>query len=169
MAKKYIENTGREVMFVGGCMIQPGEGRDIDEMFLPPEHRTPPPADEPPPAASQDELLEQLRAQSIAAIKPELSALKQEALDRLAELEGAQATPRTTLLGLIDAERLRRSNEALEAEQEAHRIAALGTAEQRVKDAEALLAAATPETRAAADAELTEARAALAALQGPDA
>lgn len=169
MAKKFIENTGTATIFVGGTMIAPGEGRDIDEMFLPPEQRTPLVAEEAAPAPSQDELLEQLRAKAIAAITPELQTLKNEALERLAELEGAQPKPRSTLLSQIEAERLRRANETLEAEQEAHRLAALGLAEQRVKTAEAVLSAATDDTRAAADAELAEARAALAALQTPDA
>ena len=166
MAKKFIENTGTATIFVGGTMIAPGEGRDIDEMFLPPEQRTPLATEEVPPALSQDELLEQLRAKAISAITPELQGLKNEALERLAELEGAQQKPRSTLLSQIEAERMRRANEALEAEQEAHRLAALGLAEQRVKTSEAVLATATDENRAAAEADLAEARAGLAALLG---
>lgn len=170
MAKKFIENTTAATMFVGGCMIPPGEGRDIEEMYLPPEQRSAAPAgDVAPPPLSQDELLEQLRAKAISAILPELAHLTNEALERLAELEGEQQRPRSTLIGQIEAERLRRANEALETERAAHRAAALATAEQRVRTAETAVAVADDATRADAQAALTEAQAALQALQAGEA
>ena len=46
MPTKYIENTTANNLFVGGKMIPPGEGRDIDTSLLPPEHRDAAPADE---------------------------------------------------------------------------------------------------------------------------
>ena len=48
MPTKYIENTTRESIFVGGKLIAPGDGRDIDISLLPPEHHDAPVAELPP-------------------------------------------------------------------------------------------------------------------------
>ena len=39
MPTKHIENTTNAPIYVGGKMIQPGTGRDIDVALLPPEYQ----------------------------------------------------------------------------------------------------------------------------------
>ena len=39
MAKRYVHNPTDQVMFIGGTMVAPGEGREVDEQFLPPDGR----------------------------------------------------------------------------------------------------------------------------------
>jgi len=166
MGTKYIENTGKNAVYIGGKLIPPGEGRDIPLAYLPPEYHdvvAAPGADLPP---SLDELLAELLAKGVAKIVPDLPGLKLEALDRMAELEGESATPRKTLQTAIDAERLRRANATLEDE-------AAANAKRLLEEAEAHLAAAIDSLDHESDvakhpdleAAVTEARARVAALQ----
>jgi hypothetical protein len=137
MPTKYIENTGASPIFVGGKLIPPNDGRDIDVALLPPEHR-----DAPAPAGAQDapslaDLVAQLQAKTVKVIAAELPQLTHEALDLLAEAESATGKPRAGVLAAIEAERLRRANERLQAENNAQDDAAYAeqlanlTAEQR--------------------------------------
>lgn len=119
MPTKHIENTTSSPIFVGGKMIPPGTGRDIDVAFLPPEHQDGPraaPADEPP---SLHELVAALHAKSVKDITAELPSLSQEALDMLREAEQGAPKPRTSLVAAIEAERIRRANAQLEADADA--------------------------------------------------
>lgn len=115
MATKHIHNPGPNVMFVGGKMIQPGDGRDIDEIYLPPELRDPP-AEEVKPEPSLDELLAEELKKSVAKLVLLLPEWKLEVLDRLVELEGSAAAPRKSLLTAIDAERLRRASAQIDGQ-----------------------------------------------------
>jgi hypothetical protein len=115
MPTKHIENTTASPIFVGGKLIPPGTGRDIDVAFLPPEHRDGAPAtsaDEPP---SLHALVEALHAKSVKDITAELPSLTQEALDMLREAEQGSAKPRSSLLSAIEAERIRRAAEQMNA------------------------------------------------------
>lgn len=113
MGLKHISNDTPNVMFVGGKMIPPGEGRDIDERDLPPEHREPAPEPEEADGPSVDEQLEAILHQSVKDITGLLDSMTNEALDRLAELERAREHPRKTLLEALADEALRRANDAL--------------------------------------------------------
>lgn len=135
MPTKHIENTTSAPIFVGGKMIPPGTGRDIDVALLPPEHHAAPDAPEADQPPSLHEQVAQLREQSVKEIAAELPGLKQEALDMLLEAEQGAAKPRTSLVAAIEAERLARANARFEAEAEAAN--------------EAQLAALSPEQRAA--------------------
>jgi hypothetical protein len=111
MGTKYIENLGSETIFVGGKMIPPGEGREIDELLLPPEHRdAPAPQVDTPP--SLDELLGKELDKSVKDLEATLGGLTQEALDRMGELE-AEGKQRKTLLEAIAAEKVKRADAAL--------------------------------------------------------
>lgn len=173
MPTKHIENTTNAPIYVGGKMIQPGTGRDIDVALLPPEFQEQTAAAAPTEPTLAD-LIEALRARSVKDILAEAPTLTQEALGLLLESERAQAKPRTSLIAGLDAEMLARANAKLDAEEEAlylnqlldltpEQLAAIGekisaltpeqlrslTAEQRARIKPELLAALSPEQLAA--------------------
>ncbi len=173
MPTKHIENTTNAPIYVGGKMIQPGTGRDIDVALLPPEFQDQTAAAAPAEPTLAD-LIEALRAKSVKDILAEVPGLTQEALGLLLEAERAQAKPRTSLVAGIDAEMLGRADAKLKAEEEAlylnqlldltpdqlaainEKISALTpaqlgslTAEQRARMKPELLAALSPEQLAA--------------------
>ena len=117
MAKRYISNDTAAVMFIGGVMIQPGEGRDVDETFLPPELLQP--ADEAEAKAPEltdaekaDANLRDVLKGSISKIKPLLPDFSPETLARLLELEQADGTPRQGLVQAITELQLQRAQAA---------------------------------------------------------
>jgi hypothetical protein len=113
MPKRYMTNDTASPIFVGGVMILPGTGREVDEAFLPPEG-----PDDGEPADSEGgdpdaqrlkaNLLE-LLAQSVGKIEQTLPDASDETLAALELLEAAAATPRKTLLAAIAAEKLNRA------------------------------------------------------------
>lgn len=115
MAKRYLFNDTPSLMFVGGIMIPPQDGREIDEAFLPPELTQQPdaPAEE-VPATDPDAALRDLLAQPLKDVLPELASFSNATLDRLAELEGQDATPRKTLLAAIGELKLERAKRSTE-------------------------------------------------------
>lgn len=115
MAKKYIENTTGQVMYVGGKMIPPGEGREIDEAQLPAEHRDAPAAlvEEPVLDGLTDADLLELLEGNVDQVTSALDGLDAEALIRLAALEAERSHPRVTIERAIEAERLKRADAAL--------------------------------------------------------
>ena len=104
---------------VGEKLIPPGSGRDIDEALLPPERRGAPEQDGAPAEPTLAELVAELHGRSVKDIAAERPNLKQEALDMLREAENASTKPRTSLLAALDAERLRRADEQLQADADA--------------------------------------------------
>ena len=173
MPTKHIENTTGAPIYVGGKMIQPGTGRDIDVALLPPEFQEQTAAAAPAEPTLAD-LIEALRAKSVKDILAEVPGLTQEALGLLLEAERAQAKPRTSLVAGIDAEMLGRADAKLKADEDAlylnqlldltpDQLAAIGekisaltpehlrslTAEQRARMKPELLAALSPEQLAA--------------------
>lgn len=109
MGTKHIHNPGPNVMFVGSKMIPPGEGRDIDERDLPPEHRDPQPFSA-TPSRSLDDDLRELMAHKVGEVVPQLPNLSLEALERLAALEQEATKPRSSLLAAVVAEQLKRAS-----------------------------------------------------------
>lgn len=173
MPTKHIENTTGAPIYVGGKMIQPGTGRDIDVALLPPELQDQTAAAAPAEPTLAD-LIETLRAKSVKDILAEVPSLTQEALGLLLEAERAQAKPRTSLVAGIDAEMLGRADAKLKADEDAlylnqlldltpDQLAAIGekisaltpeqlrslTAEQRARMKPELLAALSAEQLAA--------------------
>lgn len=115
MGTKHISNDGPNTIYVGGKMIAPGEGRDIDERDLPPELRDAPVVEEAPEPSLDDELAALLKG-SVKEVTATLPALTHEGLDRLAELERGHEHPRKTLLEAIADEVLRRADDALQGD-----------------------------------------------------
>lgn len=114
MGTKWIENPGKNTMFVGGKMIPAGEGRLIDEASLPPERRDAVArVSDAPEAPGLDDLVRALLKKSVRDVTAELPGLTQEALDRAQALESEDKTPRSTLLAAMSAEQLKRADERL--------------------------------------------------------
>ncbi len=113
MGTKHIENNTPNTIYVGGRMIAPGEGRDIDERDLPPEHRDAPVVVVHEGPSLDDELAALLNEGTVKELTGLLPSLTIESLDRLAELERAREHPRKTLLEALADEALRRANDAL--------------------------------------------------------
>jgi len=123
MAKRYIHNDTDRVMFVGSILIHPGQGREVDEEFLPPE--APPEAgttsEEPPAGKTAEELaaeqaaaeaaqrIAELQAEVLASLMPKLPELGDDDLAALAEAESASDTPRKTLMERIGELQLERA------------------------------------------------------------
>lgn len=145
MVTKYIENPGRDTIYVGGKMIPPGEGRDVDVQFLPPELKDPETTTTTAEPSLAD-LLTELLGKSVKAITAELPTVTHEALDLLADLEGQAEAPRTSLLGAIKAEQLRRANHAKEEIEKAAHAAFLTKVDAAYEKA---LQGLTPEELAA--------------------
>lgn len=119
MGTRHIENRTANAIFVGGKLIPPGSGRDIDEALLPPERLGAPEQDGQPPEPTLAEQVAELHARSVKNITAELPGLKQEALDMLREAENASSKPRSSLLEALDAEHLRRADEQLQSADDA--------------------------------------------------
>lgn len=126
MGKRHFENLTAAAIFIGGVLIPPGSGRDIDEALLPVEHHGDVGAAE-DVEASLAELVAELHAKSVKEIAAELPSLTQEALDMLSEAEDAAAKPRTSLLAALQAERMRRADDRFQADADAAYAAQLAT------------------------------------------
>lgn len=111
MTKRYIENDTAAPMFVGGSMILPGTGREVDvpDHLVPADEAKPPPDDA---GAGKPDLppeLVALQALSISKIKAQMGELTDEQLRVLAQIEEASDTPRSSLLAEIAAQQLKRA------------------------------------------------------------
>lgn len=98
MAKKYVSNDGNSPIWVGGVMIAPGEGREVEV------------ADEAPALMEEtqvdpDAALHELLHGNVAAVTAALEGLSDETLKRLVVLEGEGAKPRKGVMeALADAQ-----------------------------------------------------------------
>lgn len=99
MGKKYIENDTPHVMYVGGCAIAPGEGREVFVPDAPPAEA----ATDEPAEPDTDGPLRELLAGNVAAVAAGLEGLSGAALMRLRELEAAGLKPRKGVLEALDA------------------------------------------------------------------
>lgn len=161
--QRYIENKGNSPMYVGSVMIPPGEGKIVEMPVLRSELA-------PPAAPAGPNLVEQLTPlldQGIKDIVPQLKDLTFEALDLLEQLEQGGKT-RKGVIDAIGAERMRRANARLEAEEAIKAAAALDVANQQLLQAKVGLVnlppTATADERAAAEAAVEEAQAQVDAL-----
>lgn len=136
MGLQYVENTGTDVMFVGGKLIPPGEGRHIEVATTAPElsDAAPAPAVEAGPSLAQ--LVADMLKGNVKSVVAQLPDLTGEALDLVVTIENADSTPRKSLLDAVAAEQVRRANVRLEQEQaQAAFEAAVQAAYQRQLDA----------------------------------
>lgn len=107
--KKYIENDTAHVMYVGGCAIAPGEGREV---FVPDAPAHVAAADE-PTEPDTDGPLRELLAGTVAAVAAGLEGLSGAALMRLRELEAAAEKPRKGVLEVLDVASIAAASAAL--------------------------------------------------------
>lgn len=118
MGKRYIQNDTDNTMFVGSVMIPAGQGREVDEQFLPPadDDAKQAPSVEPVGGGPTDEQLQanlrELLAQPLRELLPQLEDLGAETLKHLQAMEQAAETPRSTLLGAISKLLLDRAKQA---------------------------------------------------------
>lgn len=118
MGKRYIQNDTDNTMFVGSVMIPPGQGREVDEQFLPPadgageQALTEETASSGPTEERLQANLRELLAQPLRELVPQLDGLGHEKLKQLQALEQAGETPRSTLLGAISKLLLDRAQQA---------------------------------------------------------
>lgn len=134
MGTKHITNNGTDTIYVGGKMIPPGEGRDIDEGLLPAELQDKP-VEQAPAEPNLDELVTAELGKPAKEVIDGLAALTQEALERMETLEGEAKKPRKSLLEAIAAEKVQRADAAMQAAE----LDRLATAEL-AKPAEDLIA-----------------------------
>lgn len=123
MGKRYVSNDTDRTIFVGGVMIPPQQGREVDEQFLPPQapvedaaavraasetgegHA----ADTDPDAQRLQANLAEMLAQPLRVLLPTLGDASDDTLAALQALEQAAATPRVTLLNAIGELQLQRA------------------------------------------------------------
>lgn len=113
--QKYVENTGKNPMYVGNTMIPPGEGKLVEV----PERAAAPVA-APPQGPNLVELTATLLDKPLAQILPDLPGMTNEALD-LAESQEGAGKNRKTLITAIQAERIARANAKLDGAAAAER------------------------------------------------
>jgi len=124
MAKRYIQNDTAHTLFVGGVMIAPGLGREVDELYLPAGHPAPDGTEAGADAGAgadaqgqqggapdHDANLPDLLAQPLRTLVPTLADFSDETLAGLDRLEKAAAAPRVSLLNAIGALQLQRAQQ----------------------------------------------------------
>jgi len=105
MGKQYVENTTDSPLWVGGRLIPPGEGREVEIA-----EDAPPPVEDAPvdPDAALHELLEG----NVAAVIAGLEGLGMDTLKRLNDLETEGKARKGVLEALADAQ-IKLADEAL--------------------------------------------------------
>ncbi|UUZ68086.1 hypothetical protein LP416_27865 [Polaromonas sp. P2-4] len=107
MNKKFFENTSGIAMFVGGKLLQPGEGREFNADDLPPEHQVAQPVAE-PGEPTLAERLREILAGNVASVVERLPAMAKDELETLRQLEG-EGAQRVGVGRAIQAELLARA------------------------------------------------------------
>lgn len=107
MGRKYVENTGDSPQWVGGVMIMPGEGREVD---VADEAAPEPQAEEQP---DPDAALVELLAGTVAQVSAAVAGLGSNSLRRLRDMEATAAKPRKGVLEAIDVAAIAAADAAL--------------------------------------------------------
>lgn len=107
--KKYIENSTGHIIYVGGCAIAPGEGREVDMPEALPAVAL---ADE-SAAPDADAPLRELLAGNVAVVTAALAEFGADTLARLEVLEGVAEKPRKGVMTALADERIKRADAAL--------------------------------------------------------
>jgi hypothetical protein len=121
MSKVFLYNDSSAPKMMGGKLVPPGEGREVDQLHLPPGEGPDSLAETLAGAGGDDEdadakaaalnhqALVDALARPLSAVMPELPDYNDEALATMATLEGESDTPRKTLLEAIGALQLKRA------------------------------------------------------------
>ena len=109
MAKRYVTNDTPNMIYVGGKMIPPGEGREVEEL-----DEAPPQVDEPAPDLDAD--LRELLKGSVAAVAGALGGIGAETLTRLQALENEAAKPRKGVLEALANAQIALADEKLKGD-----------------------------------------------------
>lgn len=113
MPKVFLFNDTNAPKLMGGKLVPPGEGREVEDAHLPTGEL--PSAEAPQADKTPDLTLERLKnlmdllANPLATIIPALPEHSDETLAELARLEAEHDTPRVTLLNAIAAQQLKRA------------------------------------------------------------
>lgn len=108
MKRRPFHNTGKTPVYKGATLIQPGESRDVDEIYLDAVEET-------AEAPAKLSLVEKVRGLSIKGATAEFGTLTDDELDDLEQLESEQEEPRKGLLSNITVEKLQRAGDAGDA------------------------------------------------------
>lgn len=111
MGTRHVFNSGTEAIFVGGKMIPPGDGRDVDDLGLPPEDDRATLQEQPDPEPDPDANLIDVLKGNVKAVVATLADSSDETLAGLARLENASETPRKGVLGAIAELQLQRAQD----------------------------------------------------------
>ncbi|SFW39528.1 hypothetical protein [Nitrosovibrio sp. Nv17] len=105
-----VHNSGKLPIYVGACIVLPGETRHFDERDVPAQFLPPPPEPESieNSVPSPDPLAELLQGK-VPEIVAALPALSQADLDQLGQLEQLSAAPRKGVLSAVAEEILKRA------------------------------------------------------------
>jgi hypothetical protein len=114
MAKHFLFNDTDAPKLMGGKLVPPGEGREVEDAHLPTGELPSGEAllvEEKAPDLSAERLknLMDLLANPLATVVPALAEHSDDTLAELARLEGEHDTPRVTLLNAIAALQLKRA------------------------------------------------------------
>lgn len=113
MPKHFLFNDTNAPKLMGGKLVPPGEGREVEDAHLPTGEL--PSAEAPQEDQTPDLTLERLKnlmdllANPLATVIPALPDHSDETLAELARLEAEHDTPRVTLLNAIAALQLKRA------------------------------------------------------------
>ena len=113
MAKVFLFNDTAAPKLMGGKLVPAGEGREVDEVCMPPGEL--PGNDAPEEDQAPDLSVERLKnlmdmlANPLATVLPMLAEHSDETLAELARLEAEHDTPRKTLLAAIGDLQLKRA------------------------------------------------------------
>lgn len=112
MAKQFLFNDSKVPRIMGGKLVPPGEGREVDAEFLlpgdAPQAATELAADDRNPTAGADDM-SAFAQLPVNKLRPELPALSDEQLGKLEALERQREQPRSTVLAAIGELRLARA------------------------------------------------------------
>ena len=116
MPKHFLFNDTNAPKLMGGKLVPPGEGREVEDAHLPtgelPSAEGVPEEDTPPDmSAERLKNLVDLLANPLATVIPALAEHSDETLADLAQIEAEHGTPRVTLLNAIAALQLKRAQE----------------------------------------------------------
>jgi len=113
MPKRYVFNDTDAPKFIGGVLIPPHDGREVDELYLSPVEGQPEPVlpvdGEGQGQTDLDANLQAILVGNVKSVTALLSDVSDETLDGLDRLESASETPRKSLLSAISEEKLKRA------------------------------------------------------------